>query len=365
MANVTLHFEERYNTLVAGTNDGFYLFNLCNNFKKSCLYCEIYKPYLIRMFSLNHCLFVTEKNTSEILNTNDNVNSFAKSYTVMLFNIEQNKIMLHFTIGQKILNIIIVDKYILIVTANQILVYSQTILTNSNDPNNVAFVKTIHTFTNPCGLCSAKCYENTLFIATLGRIMGEIIICTLKKKSNLYIQAHNNNIANIVLDDKCELVSTTSESGTLINVFDIPSCTKIYQFRRGIFGAVIHDITFDGTRRYLACCSNNGTCHVFYLYDKCDEKVDNKNTTSNFNMLGSIVPVCNSEWAYKLFKINSGVKSHCYFEEINNKTCIHVVGNDMMYYFIDDIENNNNNQDQVIKHDVGKLVSDNANINAQ
>lgn len=352
MTSINLHLEEEYNTIVANTGEGFYLFSL-NQLEKQGPYCEIYKPYLVRMLSPTYCLFVTQKSSdSGILSVDDKLNSFSKSYTIMVLNTVENKIILHFTIGHKILNMIAVEKYILIVTVSQILVYSQDILTNNNDPNNVSFVKTIHTFTNPQGLCSAKCNKNTLVIATLGRSTGEIMICTLKKKSNLYITAHNNNITNIVLDDKCEMVSTTSESGTLINVFDIPNCAKVYQFRRGIFGTIIHDVKFDPTSNYLTCCSNNGTVHIFHLYDKSNNDTEHKNTTSNFSMLGGIMPVCYSEWAYKLFKINAGIKSKCYFIKRNNETNIHIVSDDSTYYVINNIEQN---LDQIIKHDIGKL----------
>lgn len=375
MSQSLLHLEEKYNTLVvngdmtvgtdsnlsSGVGDGFYLLSL-NQMEKRGPYCEIYNPYLVRMISPSHCIFVTQKSNDSTfqsstlnanLNQSDKFDSSLKSYTIMVFNIEQNKIMLHFTIGHKILNIITVNEYILIVTISQILVYSQNILTNNNDPNNIAFVKTIHTFTNSRGLCSAKCNKNILVIATLGRCVGEIMICTLKKKSNLYIQAHNYNITNVVLDDKCELVGTTSESGTLINVFDIPNCTKVYQFRRGIFGTTIHNIEFNCTSNYITCCSDNGSVHVFHLYDKCNNNVEQKNTTSNFSVLGSIVPVCHSEWAYKLFKINPHVKAKSYFIKENDVINIHVVANDLMYYIINDVEKN---QDTVIKHDISKLL---------
>jgi len=371
MSQSLLHLEEKYNILVVnrgvdingdtGFGDGFYLLGL-NKMDKHGPYCEIYNPYLVRMISQNHCLFVTQKSNDSTLqattlnaslNQSDKFDLSVKNYTIMVFNIEQNKIMLHFTIGNKILNIITVDEYILIVTISQILVYSQNILINNNDPNNITFVKTIHTYTNPKGLCSAKCNKNILVIATLGRCAGEIMICTLKKKSNLYIQAHNYNITNVVLDDKCELVGTTSESGTLINVFDIPNCTKVYQFRRGIFGTTIHNIEFNCTSNYVTCCSDNGSVHVFHLYDKCSNNVEQKNTTSNFSVLGSIVPVCHSEWAYKLFKINPHVRAKSYFIKENDTINIHVVANDLMYYIIEDVEKN---QDTIIKHDISKLL---------
>ena len=361
----SLHLESEYNILVANTVDGFYLLKLpltTTNYKSETLvptgpFCVTYKPYLVRMISPFHCLFVTEKNNDPMLltiNVNDNDNAFPKSYTIMVFNTEQNKIILHFTIGHKITNIVTIDKYILVITLNQILVYTQNIVNNLNDPNNVSFVKTIHTFTNPLGLCSAKSYKNNLVIATLGRTIGEVMICTLKKRSNIYIQAHTNTITNITLDDKCELISTTSNSGTLINVFDISNCAKVYQFRRGIFGTTIHDVKFDASGNYISCCSDNGTVHMFHLYDKCSESTDHKNTTSSFSIFGPIVPVCQSEWAYKLFKINQCVKSTCYFKKLNDKINIHITSNDFIYYIVNDIENN---QDIVIKHDIGKLIT--------
>jgi len=368
MSNKTIHLEENYNVLIINSDEGFYLLNLENNilrendFELSLSktikgpYCEIYKPSLIRMISPNHCLFVTEKNSDTGIiakeANDDNINPFYKSYTIMIFNIEQNKILLHFTIGHKILNVIVVDKYILISTINQILIYSQNVFINNSDPNNISFVKTIHTYSNPNGLCDAKCSKNVLVVATLGRTTGEIIICTLKKKSNLYIQAHNYNITNIILDDKCEFVATTSESGTLVNIFDLPGCSKIYQFRRGTFGTVIHDLKFDSASNYISCCSNNGTCHVFCLSDKYSE-TEHKNTTSNFSIFGTIVPICHSEWAFKLFKIKSGIKSKCYFLKQNNIISIIAIANDLSFYYIEDIEKN---QDQVIKYDINKVI---------
>ena len=59
-------------------------------------------------------------------------------------------------------------------------------------------------------------------------------------------------------------LAVASNCGILIQVFTIPSPTKLYEFNRSvIFGAVLHSVAFTHSGNILAVASENGTVHLY------------------------------------------------------------------------------------------------------
>ena len=94
---------------------------------------------------------------------------------------------------------------------------------------------------------------------------------------------------------------------------------------------------------YLACCSENGTCHIF------DMTPSDKNVTSTFNLLGSVVPniiggsYFESKWSFVTVDLATTSKMICKFD-IND--ALHIVAYNGDYFRVrgstfDDIKKSN------------------------
>lgn len=334
------YYELQHNCVSMIKDKGFYIFKINNTIPGTISllghYGQNKDVKLVRMLSNKICLFVTSITT--------NMGSITPNITsgdmIMFMNLETNKVEEHFAIPYNILNILIVENYMLIVTKNKILVYYHNVISNigkSKNLDNLIFRKTVNTIDNEFGLVDAKVTANgKLTIATIGENIGDILLCNLNKKSNRYIKAHNHKICNIALNNTATKICTSSEAGTLISVYDVETHNKLYQFRRGSWAASIYNITFSQDSKYIALCSSNSTVHIFHLYS---EGEPNKNVTSNFNLLSSVVSLCGSEWAYKLHRMNIpvGTKINCYFD--NTKNIIHILSNVGNYYETNIIDN--------------------------
>ena len=81
--------------------------------------------------------------------------------------------------------------------------------------------------------------------------------------NRLQVQAHENNIACLALNQAGTLLATASTQGTLLRVFDPKTGTQLGEFRRGSTPTTICDLSFDNESKYLTCASDKGTIHIF------------------------------------------------------------------------------------------------------
>lgn len=319
-----LYYESRYNYITKILDNGFCIYYISEQEGTKLLnlkgtFANTKKIKLVRMITENYCLFVVD-----IFTNNSSITpNITKGDMVLFMNLETGKVEEHFALQYDILNVLLVENYILLVTKNKIFIYYLDNNNSLNKLDNLEFKKTINTIDNTLGLASARIVSNNLLIATLGKKSGQILLCNLNKKSNKYIDAHNHDITNIELNNNGSLVCTTSNMGTLINIFDTNILNREYQFRRGSFNAQIYNISFSNDSKYIALCSSNNTVHIFYLHLKSENI---KNNTSSFNILSSLINICGSEWAYKIFKIpETKTITNCYF---GNDNILHILTKD-------------------------------------
>ncbi|ODV63492.1 Atg21p [Ascoidea rubescens DSM 1968] len=79
------------------------------------------------------------------------------------------------------------------------------------------------------------------------------------------ISAHKSPLISFQLNNEGNLLATASIKGTIIRVFNVLQNKKIYEFRRGMAGTLIHSINFNYNSNLLCCSSNNETIHIFKL----------------------------------------------------------------------------------------------------
>ncbi|KAJ3217346.1 autophagy protein [Clydaea vesicula] len=90
------------------------------------------------------------------------------------------------------------------------------------------------------------------------------------------IEAHLSPISYLSFSFDGTLLATSSDKGTVIRVFSIPSGTRLFQFRRGTYVAKIYSISFSPDNNYLCCSSDTDTVHIF--------KLDSVNNSDTFDL---------------------------------------------------------------------------------
>lgn len=185
----------------------------------------------------------------------------------------------------------------------------------------------IETFPNPGGICSIAQTNNTF--ATLSQLVGSIVIELYDSRKTTIIEAHQSKIECIVLNNDGSLIASSSESGTLIRVFNTNSGTLIKEFRRGLDRCKIYCLVFNNTSTYLAVSSDKATCHVFSLTN-----VKN-NTSSMLSVFGlkNILPdYFSSEWSFVKFILPENQRSIVTFIEDSLDIIVISLSGNIYYY---------------------------------
>ncbi|KAJ1538430.1 autophagy protein, partial [Nowakowskiella sp. JEL0078] len=82
------------------------------------------------------------------------------------------------------------------------------------------------------------------------------------------LQAHKAPISTIQFNYDGTLIATSSDKGTVIRVFSVPSGDKLFQFRRGTYPARIFSLSFNLSNTLLSVSSDTDTVHIFRLVDE-------------------------------------------------------------------------------------------------
>lgn len=189
------------------------------------------------------------------------------------------------------------------------------------------FLETKVTYANDKGICVMN--ANSDVIATLGTNKGEVAIWKYANDIYKTIKAHNTNIEAIALSTNGNYVATASETGTLVRVFNVETEKMEYEFRRGSQSACVYDICFSNDTKLLACCSGNGTVHIWDIYNDPNAT---KNTQSKLSSMKDWLPqYFSSQWNMKQVSLNNYTKNVCAFDKNND---LHVATYDGCYYKI-------------------------------
>lgn len=117
---------------------------------------------------------------------------------------------------------------------------------------------------NPKGLCAISPDSSAFVLACPGTTKGSVR-CELSGDGgrSTVIHAHTSALAALALNSDGRRVATTSDTGTLIRIFDTATGQHLQELRRGTDHAQIYCIAFDATTQWLAASSDKGTIHVF------------------------------------------------------------------------------------------------------
>ena len=314
MSVLNLSFNETTSCLSCSTNSGFIIYGLKPSLEKKYITELNGGVGLIRQLKSTNIL--------GLIGGGDD--PFRAKDTVVIWNDHKKSTVLEIELHEPVKNLYVTNKKIIIVVEKRILVAA----INNGDINCMK-----DTYSNEDGICKFSNKDDSLVIATLGTKKGEVAVWKLKSDRYSTIQAHTNNITAIALNNDGSLVATASESGTNVHVYSTETGKELYKFRRGTKSAKIYDITFDNDSKYLACCSNTGTLHIFEMYKA--EK-DAKNTRSSLSYFQNYLPeYFSSHWSFQQVYIGDMSKMTCSFDD---DKVLHIATVDGNYFRISEKE---------------------------
>ena len=161
---------------------------------------------------------------------------------------------------------------------------------------------------------------------------GHVTVRDQHNHKCLPIQAHNGKIHCLAMNVDGSLLSTASDKGTVIRIFETKTGKQIQEVRRGSDYCSIHCMLFNSDSSMFLCNSNRGTVHLFKL-----KKNNQENTSNQKSYFGKLVGVLgvkndylNSEWSFAQYKIpEHSEKAICCFGHENT---IFIVTERGMYY---------------------------------
>ena len=273
----------------------------------------------------------------EILN---NTNIFALVGTEENLKFGPNKVILWDELNQKVANQLIVSNNvknikikrtkIFIIEENNILVFTL---------GNYEKIDSLKTFTNKTGIFGISLDPKLNMISYPSPDVGKIIIKDYDNKidgnfSVGEINAHKNEIIALVMNYDGSLIASASERGTIIKIFKSKDRSLLQELRRGTEHAEIYSLAFDFKSRFIACSSNKGTVHIFYIKnDEIDEK--NKNQKSIIGNVVSFLGFKNeylsSEWSFAQYRLTCKEKNIVSFNHEKDDIIIVITLNGKYY----------------------------------
>merc|ERR1711974_161644 len=175
--------------------------------------------------------------------------------TVMIFDDAAQKMVLEFTCPTPVLGVRMKRDKIVIVTRNQIHVFSF--------PNSPTKLFSLETRDNPLGLCEVspmRCGEREVMVFPgfkAGSIQLVDLYTTEQRASSAPVtwDAHKNELVCLAVSQQGGMVATASTKGTLIRIWDTARRVQLVELRRGADQARIHCINFSCGDEWLCCSS--------------------------------------------------------------------------------------------------------------
>ena len=266
-------------------------------------------------------------NILALVGSDNNVND--KRSKLIIWDDKQKKPLSELKFNQNIMNVKLRKDKIIVVCRDKIYVFNLSTFKNMD---------IIETGDNSHGIVGVSYEPEQTLLAYPDKKKGHVRIKNYEKSSVFHINAHENNIAYIVLSYDGALLATASEQGTLIRIFNTENGNILQEVRRGKDKADIKYICFEPNYKFIAASSNKGTIHIWSLSNalKClnnaNEEQSNtiENKKSGLKWLPSFLggEFFNSEWSFAKVRI-SDHRSICCFGPDNT---IIIVSTEGKYY---------------------------------
>ncbi|KAH6644212.1 WD40-repeat-containing domain protein [Boeremia exigua] len=174
-------------------------------------------------------------------------------YEVQIWNDATQRISTSLEFSTPVQRVRLSKTHLVVVLLNRVNIYHMRI-----PPAKIADYETAP---NPLGL--ADLAASTL--AFPGRAPGQIKLLDLATHHVSIIPAHEAPLRALALSRDCRTLASASESGTLVRLWSIPACTKLFELRRGVDPAIILSLAFSPSGSSVAVTSDKSTLHIFDL----------------------------------------------------------------------------------------------------
>ena len=176
--------------------------------------------------------------------------------TLIIWDDLKRKIVGKIILNNKILNFELTREIIIIVTINNLHIYTL---------NSMNLIRKIPTYANNYGVC---CIYDEIICYPSEKI-GNIRILNYKDKINFTnIEAHFSKVKFITVSSNGQLIDSCSEKGTIIRIFKSFDGKLVKEFRRGLIPVNISQLKFSDDSKYLLCTSNKYTLHLYEINSK-------------------------------------------------------------------------------------------------
>jgi len=327
-----LSFNQKRDLLLCNTDKICDVYSLTPSFEKilSCKGDDCKYTNSVKMYNQANIFLLCGQN-----NIGDNM--------INLWDISEQKKYREMNFDKEILN----SELVINESSVMMIILSNDMVTIFNHKWEMLYNK--ETCKNPLGLLKINDghkESERLVIATLGNKIGSLIIWLPEEEKETLIQAFDSEISSIGLSRDGSTIGVSSDVGTVIKVYNVNKNELLFELRRGTTSTTIYDIAFNYDSKILACCSGNGTAHIFEL---CND-VYNKNTRSMLYTISGILPsYFSSQWSFKKFDLETKSKIKCGFDGENK---LHICSYDGIYYRI---YGNGKEYDKMDKYSIKKI----------
>jgi len=239
--------------------------------------------------------------------------------TLMIYDDAAGKMVLEITLSSPILSVRMKKDKIILVTRNQISVFSF--------PNKPRKLFSMDTRDNPLGLCEVsplRFGEREVMVFPgfkTGSIQLVDLFSTEQKVSSapVVVNAHKNSVVCLAINQAGNLVATASSKGTLVRIWDTHRRVQLVELRRGADQARIYCINFSHTDEWLCCSSDKGTVHIFALQDY---RLNKRSALASIGVPGAYA---GSQWSLASFTVPQECACICAFGTQSAVQHIHAV----------------------------------------
>lgn len=224
---------------------------------------------------------------------------------VIIWDDAQNKVIQERSISENIINIKLKRDRLFVLSLKRIYVFSL---------KEMKLVDTIETFENKFGTFSVSLhpYKNIVSYPDKKR-GGHLGVKNYEENKTYTFRAHNLFVACTEVNYDGSLISTASEKGTLIRIYDQKG-NQLQELRRGSENAMIYSIAFDINNKFIAVSSDRGTVHIFFLNIKGTNGSNSKTFLGKVtNLFGIKNGYLDSERSFAQLRIQSPSVPICAF----------------------------------------------------
>lgn len=302
-------FNQDISCFAAGTDRGFRIYNVApfkNSFKR-----DLGGP-INRVAMLNRCNIVALVGSLK--------NKKYPANKVLIWDDAQSKVIRELVLPSQVLNLKLKRDRLFIVSEKKIFVYSL---------HNFEVLETLETYENINGVIGLSNNPWKNVIAYPDKKKGHLMVKNYEENTKNSFRTNQSGVACVEVNYEGTLIASASEKGTLIRIYDQKGNLQ-QELRRGSECALIHSIAFDSKNKFIACSSDRGTIHIFFLNIKGQNGINQKTFIGKFtSLLGIKNEYLNSERSFAQLRLNAGSFPICAFGE--NDT-IYAITRDGFFY---------------------------------